>query len=479
MGEQEIPSWESLNDSWIVIDESEDSNCELYLTEWCFDHRPTSLASFDKAEDWSLKTDYANRRANEVNMNEHPTLVILDLGCTRAMGSRKAVNKFVPAAGAAGLVVEFLPSNARFSFANSQTAQCREMMRVWFPTEPWSSTCFDIVEEGSVPMLFSLVQMRNLQFDLYIRRDGAWVDSPILGTQRLPVSTSKHLCLDLCSIKHDSPVSFLKEQQLAIVKREFPAFATAEECCVAKGRPKTRPPGQFPTGVKLYSVEGKAPRPCYGCPPYNRKERHICGKELKLFGARAPSTTITPGSSSTEPAKSIGVLPKVAGDPDVHGTARDLGVPTKPSVSPEKNVDVIIHEKEKNFDISETEGPAEPGTTETTSESVPVSAARSPAVTVKKEDAEDKDKIKPLDPSMSSVTPQLARLHKRLNSKVELYKLHLKHYHMSLENFKRRTSALALPQEVYDKYKQIVSNCEVCSNSLPPPQRARVSGLHA
>ena len=48
------------------------------------------------------------------------------------------------------------------------------------------------------------------------------------------------------------------------------------------------------------------------------------------------------------------------------------------------------------------------------------------------------------------------RLHKRLNNDVELYKLHVKHYHMPPSQFKRRTSQLGLPQYIYDKYAKIV-----------------------
>ena len=44
----------------------------------------------------------------------------------------------------------------------------------------------------------------------------------------------------------------------------------------------------------------------------------------------------------------------------------------------------------------------------------------------------------------------------KLNNDVELYKLHVKHYHMSSAQFRRRTSMLGLPGEIYDKYDRIV-----------------------
>ena len=67
----------------------------------------------------------------------------------------------------------------------------------------------------------------------------------------------------------------------------------------------------------------------------------------------------------------------------------------------------------------------------------------------------------------------------KLNNDVELYKLHVKHYHMSPAQFRRRTSMLGLPGEIYDKYNRIVKGCRVCSTSVPTPPRARIAGLRA
>ena len=67
----------------------------------------------------------------------------------------------------------------------------------------------------------------------------------------------------------------------------------------------------------------------------------------------------------------------------------------------------------------------------------------------------------------------------KLNNEVELYKLRVKHYHMSPAQFRRRTSMLGLPGEIYDKYDKIFRTCRVCSTSVPTPPRARVAGLRA
>jgi hypothetical protein len=73
----------------------------------------------------------------------------------------------------------------------------------------------------------------------------------------------------------------------------------------------------------------------------------------------------------------------------------------------------------------------------------------------------------------------LQRIHAKLQSPTELLKLHLKHYHMSTEQFRRRTSALKLPKEIYDTYDQITKSCDACSKSKIAPSRAKVSGIRS
>ena len=77
------------------------------------------------------------------------------------------------------------------------------------------------------------------------------------------------------------------------------------------------------------------------------------------------------------------------------------------------------------------------------------------------------------------IPPALAKLHKRLSKEVELFKLHLKHYHMSVTQFRRRTNQLALPESIYEKYEHICKTCKVCSQHARPPARSRISGIRA
>ena len=73
----------------------------------------------------------------------------------------------------------------------------------------------------------------------------------------------------------------------------------------------------------------------------------------------------------------------------------------------------------------------------------------------------------------------LQRIHDKLQSPTELLKLHLKHYRMTTEQFKRRTSALKLPKEIYDEFDQITKSCDTCSKAKIAPSRAKVSGIRS
>ena len=61
------------------------------------------------------------------------------------------------------------------------------------------STEFDIVEQGHVPILMSLPQMRSLRFQFELHPDKALISSPVLGIWdvKLKVAPSSHLVLDL------------------------------------------------------------------------------------------------------------------------------------------------------------------------------------------------------------------------------------------------------------------------------------------
>ena len=100
-----------------------------------------------------------------LNLANHPTHVVLDLGCTRSIGSRAAVRRFQKHALCYGITSEFCPCNKFIVFANSETESCWESCIIHFPTTPPCSTRVAVLETGDAPILSSISQMKNVGYD--------------------------------------------------------------------------------------------------------------------------------------------------------------------------------------------------------------------------------------------------------------------------------------------------------------------------
>ncbi|OLQ08360.1 hypothetical protein AK812_SmicGene8147 [Symbiodinium microadriaticum] len=122
-----------------------------------------------------------------------PTSMVLDLGCTRAMTSRDC-----------GIWYHVAETQSQFTFANSESTKCKQKLIICMYDKEFAvqSTEFDIVEQGYVPTLMSLPQMRNLRFQFDLQPDKAFLSSPILGIEnmQLRVAPSSHLVLDLIDL---------------------------------------------------------------------------------------------------------------------------------------------------------------------------------------------------------------------------------------------------------------------------------------
>ena len=173
-------------------------------------HSDVSLTSVKVTpdEDQSMEPDlsgcaFLGQEANPVQKVEEegvafhtenqmpPTVAILDLGCTRAMGSRNAVNAFCDYVdnNDCGLWYKIEPTSSRFFFANSQQTKCTEKLVIHMYDKSWSvhTTEFDIVEEGNVPLLMSLPQMRNLGFQFELSPQKSFPE--LYKTRNLEAST--------------------------------------------------------------------------------------------------------------------------------------------------------------------------------------------------------------------------------------------------------------------------------------------------
>ena len=67
----------------------------------------------------------------------------------------------------------------------------------------------------------------------------------------------------------------------------------------------------------------------------------------------------------------------------------------------------------------------------------------------------------------------------KLSDERNLRDLHLKHYHMSTAQFKKRTTHLHILGKVYHLHQHVVKTSPFCNSTKPRPHRSRVSGLRA
>ena len=111
-----------------------------------------------------------------------PTTMVLDLGCTRTMASRVAaldLMKFCDQNPNCGIWYKIAETTSQFTFANSESTKCNQKLIVCMYDREYAvqSTEFDIVEQGHVPILMSLPQMRNLRFQFELHPDKALLSS--------------------------------------------------------------------------------------------------------------------------------------------------------------------------------------------------------------------------------------------------------------------------------------------------------------
>jgi hypothetical protein len=143
-----------------------------------------------------------------INLKDNPTYCILDIGCTRCMGSYPAVEAFIKAGEPLGIKFEWQKCNTKMSFANSDTETLEWCVQVTWPTMPPISTTIDVHMKGNVPILLSLSQMMNLEMTFVLQSDAVYCDCDALGYWREPLefSTSRHVVLDLARLRYNPGV---------------------------------------------------------------------------------------------------------------------------------------------------------------------------------------------------------------------------------------------------------------------------------
>ena len=136
----------------------------------------------------SVPLDHAN----------HPTHVVLDLGCTRSIGSRAAIKRFQKHALYYGITTEFCRCKNPVVFANSETESCCKSCIIHLPTTPPCSTRVDVLETGNVPIFFSHPQMKHLGMTIELDPKGDKITCPAFGLYSSPAEyfTLGHIVLD-------------------------------------------------------------------------------------------------------------------------------------------------------------------------------------------------------------------------------------------------------------------------------------------
>eukprot|EP00438_Fugacium_kawagutii_P014944 Skav228845 [mRNA] locus=scaffold2630:88:7077:+ [translate_table: standard] len=261
--------------------------------------------------------------------------------------------------------------------------------------------------------------------------DSSFLTCPLFGMKRaaLAVSTSNHPVLDIMSLALS-------------VKKPNHSFATvfAVTCpaCLGKHRPHTYADGCNKSGSTSTKTK--------------KSSEPSASKEDSKDKSTASS------SSGADAGKRLRRT-RVFAQPDT-----PLGAP--PGPQPKE----VPPEEEDIF--QDPIGPQEPADGEHEEDHPEQPVKPEPKVEVKIEEKKE--------PAPKMKLPvALQRIHDKLQSPTELLKLHLKHYHMSTEQFRRRTSALKLPKEIYDKYDLITKQCDTCQKSKTAPSRSKVSGIRS
>ena len=537
-------------------------------------HSDVSLTSVKvtQDEDQSMEPDpsgcaFLGQEANPVQKVEEegvafhtenqmpPTVAILDLGCTRAMGSRNAVNAFCDYVdnNDCGLWYKIEPTSSRFFFANSQQTKCTEKLVIHMYDKSWSvhTTEFDIVEEGNVPLLMSLPQMRNLGFQFELSPQKSFLNCTRLGIWKyqLRMAKSTHLVMDFQDIawymsavyfKTPEVTSFFSQHEhfeYSQLSVETFAYATDDDWEIDYHRRElirhhktlrsqlfkisgSKCPISFDdlestrttflemkNGTK--KVEKDDWRAVSG--PEKRFDKQWKGRTVFKIkaGATLPAEELSHVKSSSKPARisdpSDEVKPEHSSPEEKAGKSKSSSAPAeegksgssssglkrrlgRKTASPSEHDDFgkeFIGELEKELDM-ELDKSDDVRKRRPKGDDVDYSPSSDDE---RWEKAKNKPGNESLEPRRISVplpgseaqalTPAYRKMIKRLDDKVELYKLHVKHYHMSPTQFRRRTSMLNLPERIYEKYEDVFNKCRVCSMSVAPPPRAKISGIRA
>ena len=361
--------------------------------------------------------------------------------------------------------------HSRFSFANGEQSTVKERLIIHLknPKHPtgWVSTSVDILDKGRVPILFSVEQMRNLRMSIEHTPMGEFLTCSSFGMNRtaLAVSTSNHPILDIMQLAQcgSKPAhSFVAEAKEVLY---CPA-------CAGKHRPHT------------YTGDCKRATESGSKPP--KKPEKSKGQKKQLDDPDRKLGTLGTSSAPSEPSAPS----KPVSKRHTKKKPSDSSEPKLKPIAEVPNPDVSVDKKQDpSDDVSDVYTPTHAGDRPESEPEFQPDADEPPMKEqkneIKREDerkevSQEEKVLEKKEPQPKKNLPlALQRIHKKLSSPVELLKLHLKHYHMSTEQFRKRTSALKIPEEIYLRYDQLIKQCDTCETQKMTPTRAKVSGIRS
>ena len=344
-----------------------------------------------------------------LNFDNHPTHVVLDLGCTRSIGSRAAMERFKKHAWYYGITMESCRCNKSFVFANSETDTCMESCVIHFSTTPPCSTKVDVLETGDVPILFVVPQMRSVGMTIELDPMVDKITCPAFDLYSSPVeySTMGHIVLDLTSLAYQpttksSERSGHPKRHLIFAMSKTSISSSYTKCMERKMMDPMR------SLIIWLSLMMKITN--LRCIQHQRKNLRKNGVTQLLM-----TETWHPWC-----LQDLRQLYQCEGEKDLQYDKTQLP-----------------HWKRR---LQETR----------------VIEQRMPRFWAKK-----------------AASKPLRNIANKMFYESNMRDLHLKHYHMSTAQFKKRTTHLDIPGNFYDLYQHVVKTCPFCNSIKPRPERSR------
>ena len=286
-------------------------------------------------------------------------------------------------------------------------------MIIYFETTPRTSTEIDVVEEGTVPILLSLEQMRNLRIVLEHTPECDFITCESFGMKRTPllVSTTNHVVLNFLDIvKAPTKTTPCQDGERCFHSVCVSAYADQHEA--------------FPVDDDDGEVN------CPACAGQHRK--HICGKvKSRDRPKEGPKDKDKP-----KPKKAVKPKPLIPLDAPLEEPPEKNKASSSKGDEPAEEATEEEIRRSEEFEVRRRMNSKQ-------SEKGPSAQADQPEVNppVEKEETPEEEPEKVVEKSLD-------RIHEKLKRPQELLKLHLKRHHMTPTQFRKRTSALKIPEEI-------------------------------